>query len=134
MAAMTEYTPGVCNIGPAEIRVRRRFGIVASVAALALWIALAVLNVPAPWRLLVFFPAAMGATGFLQAAMHFCAGFGSRGLFNFGNEIGKTRSVEEEEFRSKDRRKAREIGLYSALAGLAVAVAAFLIPFASSIP
>jgi hypothetical protein len=30
----------------------------------------------------------MGATGFLQAAMHFCAGFGMRGLINFGSEIG----------------------------------------------
>jgi len=67
----------------------------------------------------------MGATGFLQAGMHFCAGFGLRGLFNFGLEAGKTESVERAEFRRKDRMKAESILAYSLLIGIAVGAAGF---------
>jgi hypothetical protein len=52
-----------------------------------------------------------------------------RGVFNFGPEVGKTDTVEQAEFRLKDRRKARLIGLYSALVGIAVAFAGFFIVF-----
>jgi hypothetical protein len=127
MIAKREYVPGVCNIGPAEIRKRRQGGWVGLAVTVALWAAFLVFRVPAPWRLLLFFPAAMGAVGFLQAALHFCAGFGMRGVFNFGPEVGKTDTVEQAEFRLKDRRKARRIGLYSALIGIAVASAGFFI-------
>jgi hypothetical protein len=74
-------------------------------------------------RLLLFIPAAAGASGFLQAALRFCAGFGSRGLFNFGPEVGTTQSVEQAEFRLQDRKRAGQIGLFSALIGIAVALA-----------
>jgi hypothetical protein len=65
--------------------------------------------------------------GFLQAAFHFCAGFGSRGLYNFGTEVGKTETVQQAEFRRKDQRKALLISLYSALIGIAVAALGFLL-------
>jgi hypothetical protein len=76
-----------------------------------------------------FFPAMMSATGFLQAALHFCAGFAVRGVFNFGSEIGRTDTVEQTEFRLRDRRKARLISLYSVLAGIATAIAAHFLVF-----
>jgi hypothetical protein len=126
MASKAEYVPGVCNIGQAEIGMRNRVGWLGSAATVVLWAAFVVFRVPAPWRLLLVLPASMGATGFLQAAMHFCAGFGMRGLFNFGSEIGKTDSVEQAEFRLKDRRKARQIGLYSILIGIVIAIAGLL--------
>jgi Na+/melibiose symporter-like transporter len=75
--------------------------------------------------LLLFFPAAIGATGFLQAALHFCAGFGMQGVFNFGPQVGKTDTVEQAEFRLKDRRTALRIGLYSMAIGIAIAIAGF---------
>jgi len=78
---------------------------------------------------LLFFPAVVGATGFLQAAMHFCAAFGMQGIFNFGPEIGKTDTVEQAEYRRKDQQKALLIGLYAFLIGLAIAVAAFVLVF-----
>jgi hypothetical protein len=127
MAIKTEYIPGVCNIGPAEIGMRKRVGWLGLGLTILLWGIFLVLRVPAPWRLALFFPAALGASGFLQAAMHFCAGFGSRGLFNFGAEVGKTESVEQADFRRQDRRKARQIGLYSALIALAIAAAGLLL-------
>jgi hypothetical protein len=127
MSAKAEYIPGVCNIGPAEIRRRRQSGWIGSGAAILLWGAFWIFRVPAPWRLSLFFPAMIGATGFLQAAFHFCAGFGMRGVFNFGAQVGKTDTVEQAEFRLKDRSKARLIGLYSALIGFAVAIAGFFV-------
>ncbi len=127
MAQATVYQPGVCNIGPAEIRRRRVSGYVGSaVSVLFLVIAIA-LAWPAPWRLLVALPAFLAAQGFLQAAFHFCVGFASRGLFNFG-ELGQAESVHEAQFRRKDQRKAIAItGLALAIA-VVVALIAFVIP------
>ena len=127
MTTKTEYVPGVCNIGPAEINKRRQGGWFGLAATVILWAAFLIFGIPAPWRLLLFFPAAMGATGFLQAAMHFCAGFGMRGVFNFGPKVGTTETVEQAEFRRKDRQKALQISLYSGLIGIAVAIAGFLL-------
>jgi hypothetical protein len=127
MAAWAEYVPGVCNIGPAEIKRRRQAGWFGLGATILLWGAFWIFRVPAPWRLSLFFPAMIAASGFLQAALHFCAGFGMRGWFNFGSEVGKTETVEQAEFRRKDRTKARLIGLYSALVGIAVAAAGLLL-------
>jgi hypothetical protein len=123
-----EYVPGVCNIGPAEVRRRRQSGWVGVGATLLAWVLFAVFRVPSPWRLLLFFPAAIGASGFLQAALHFCAGFGTRGVFNFGPVVGSTQPVEAVESRRKDRSKSRLIGLYAALIGIAIAVVGFFVP------
>jgi hypothetical protein len=125
MAVKAEYVPGVCNIGQAEIRKRRQGGWAGLGATVLLWVLFIIFRVPAPWRLLLFFPAAIGATGFLQAALHFCAGFGMQGVFNFGPQVGKTDTVEQAEFRLKDRRTALRIGLYSMAIGIAIAIAGF---------
>jgi hypothetical protein len=127
MTAKTEYVPGVCNIGPAEIRRRKQSGWFGLGVTILVWAAFLIFGVSAPWRLLLFFPAMISAAGFFQAALHFCAGFGMRGVFNFGSEVGKTETVEQTEFRLKDRRKARLIGLYSALVGIAAAIAGFFL-------
>jgi hypothetical protein len=127
MASKAEYVPGVCNIGPSEIRRRRQSGWIGLGMTILLWAVFLVFRAPSPWRLFLFLPAMIGATGFLQAALHFCAGFGIRGVFNFGSEVGKTDTVEQAEFRLQDRRKAGLIGLYSALAGVVVAIAGFLL-------
>jgi len=128
MSSNGEYVPGVCNIGPAEIRRRRQSGWIGVGATLLAWVLFAVFGVPSPWRLLLFFPAAIGASGFLQAALHFCAGFGTRGVFNFGPVVGSTQAVEAAESRRKDRRKSRLIGLYAALIGVAIAVVGYFVP------
>ncbi len=127
MSSNSEYVPGVCNIGPAEIRMRRLSGWVALVFTILLWGAFFLFRVPAPWRLLLFIPATGSAVGFLQAAMHFCANFGMRGVFNFGPQVGKTDTVEQAEFRRQDRRKALQILLYSSLVGIAVAAAGYIL-------
>jgi hypothetical protein len=129
MSTQSDYVPGACNIGAAEIRRRRQSGWLGLGVTLLAWVLFFVFRVSAPWRLLLFFPAMMSATGFLQAALHFCAGFGIRGVFNFGSDVGRTETVQQAEFRLKDRQKARLIGLYSALVGAAAAIAAYFLVF-----
>jgi hypothetical protein len=120
-----EYIPGVCNIGHAEVKLRKAIGWIGLMITAALWIALKMAGVSAAWRLVLFLPATVAAIGFLQAAWHFCANFGLRGMLNFGPNVGKTERVQEAEFRRQDRRKALQIISLSMLAGAAVAVAAY---------
>ena len=125
MAETTEYIPGVCNIGRAEIRQRLAIGWVAFVATSVLWATLLLLRFVPPWRWVLFFPASLSAIGFLQTAWHFCAKFGLRGVFNFGPNVGPTDTVEQAEFRRQDRRTAVKIIGLSMLVGIVVAAVAY---------
>ena len=121
------YVPGVCNIGPAEIASRRRSGHVGIIAALALLVVLVAIGAPPIARLLVALPVAVGASGYLQAWLRFCAGFGAAGVFNFGDR-GTTTSVTDAEARGKDRVKAFQIGGAAFAIGLAAGIVAVLLP------
>lgn len=121
------YIPGVCNIGPAEIRRRRTSGIGAAVATAGVLAATVLTGAPKPLRLLAILPAAGAATGFIQAATHFCAGFGMRGVFNFG-DTGSTDTVEQAEFRAEDQAKAKRILAQSLAIGAGIGGAALLLP------
>jgi hypothetical protein len=120
-----EYVPGVCNIGAAERMQRLRGGWAGLILAIVLEGIFIVFRAGAPWRLFLFLPAMLGATGFLQAAFHFCAAFGFRGVFNLSAEVGKTDTVEQAELRRKDRAKALLIVFYSALIGFGVALVGY---------
>ena len=119
-----KYIPGVCNIGPAEIDKRKQAGWTGLIATFVLWATFIWFGTPAIWRLTLFLPAMMSASGFLQAYMHFCAYFGFASLFNFG-DVGKTDTVQQAEFRAQDRLKAWQIIIYAVLVGLAAALAGF---------
>lgn len=121
------YVPGVCNIGPAEIARRRRVGHAGLVVTAVLFAALIALATPHWARLLLILPAAGSASGYLQARLHFCAGFGSQGVFNFG-PLGTTERVVDPQARARDRLKSLQIGLASLAIGLAVGVVAALLP------
>jgi hypothetical protein len=123
----TDYQPGLCNIGPAEIARRRRAGHTGLVAAIALFAALVVIGAPDWARFLVAIPAIGAASGYLQAHFKFCAGFGAAGVFNFG-ELGPTERVQADEDRRRDRRRAFQIGLASFAIGIAAGIVAVVIP------
>jgi hypothetical protein len=127
MSATDSYIPGICNIGPAEIKRRRQSGYIGLIVTIILWAVLAAIHSPAGVRLLVFFPVMMSASGFIQSYKHFCAGFGMKGLFNFGTEVGQTDTVAQKEFRSKDRREALQILGYSAVSALIAALIAYFV-------
>lgn len=121
------YVPGVCNIGPEEIRRRRASGIAGTAAAVAVLGATVATRVPRPVRAVVAVPAAIGASGFLQAAAHFCSGFGMRGVVNFG-PVGDTLSVGDDEARREDRARALAILRSSSVIGVAAAAFALALP------
>ena len=123
-----EYQPGVCNIGVDEIRRRRYAGWIGLVVTAVAFAALVASGVNPWWRLLLFFPAAASASGFLQAKLRFCAGFARRGIFNFST-LGQSQQIVDEEAQAADRRRGSQITLYSSLIGAAVAVASvFVLP------
>ena len=123
----TTYQPGVCNIGPAEIRMRRRTGWLGAIVTVLALVGFVLLHTPDPWRVIIVLPAGLGATGFLQAAFHFCAAFGMGGLFNFG-DMDDREEVHEKEYRRKDQRKALLIVGLTGLIALAVFGIAVLLP------
>ena len=125
-----EYRPGVCNIGPAEIARRRRAGHVGLAVTIVVLVALVAIGAPPLARIVVALPAAAAASGYLQAWFRFCAGFASRGVFNFG-PLGQTELVADvanDEARRRDRSRATQIGLASLAIGVAAGIAAFLLP------
>lgn len=122
------YVPGSCNIGPAEIARRRMAGHIGLLVTLLGFLALISIQVSALWRLVLFLPAAASASGYLQALLHFCAGFGSRGVYNFG-PLGRQEQIADPEALTRDRRMSRRIGLGSAVIGAVVAIAAVLVRF-----
>ncbi len=122
-----EYQPGVCNIGPAEIASRRRAGHIGVIATIVLLVALIAIGAPPIARLLVALPATIAASGYLQAWLRFCAGFGSRGVFNF-DRVGETQRVEDDGARRRDRARATQIGVAALLIGVAVGIVAVLLP------
>jgi len=118
------YIPGVCNIGPDEIKKRKIGGWSGLAIAILFWGAFFIVAIPRVWVVLIFFPVMMSAVGFLQAYMHFCVYFGFANLFNFG-DVGKTDSVSQAEFRKQDRKKAWNILAYAFLISVAVTFVAY---------
>ena len=95
--------------------------------SLALLALLVVVGAPPLTRLLIALPAAAAASGYLQARFRFCAGFASRGVFNFG-PLGRTETVTDADARARDRATARRIGAMSAVIGASVGLLAVLLP------
>lgn len=129
MSSSQKYIPGVCNIGPAEIRMRRWTGHISLAATIFLIGSYFGGTTDPASRLLIFFPAAVATLGYMQAALHFCAQFGLVGLFNVSVSFGNRDTVDQQEFRKKDRQKALLIIATSLSAGAIFALVAYLLPF-----
>jgi hypothetical protein len=125
--AMVDYSPGVCNIGPAEIARRRMAGHLSLLVSAVVLGALIAVGAPHWTRLILVLPAGASASGYLQAWFHFCAGFGSRGVYNFG-PVGTVNEVADPTAKARDRAMSLRIGLGSLAIGIAVAVVATLLP------
>lgn len=123
----TPYQPGICNIGSAEIARRRRAGHVGSITTLVALVGLVAMGAPPLTRLVIAIPAAAAASGYLQARLRFCAGFGSRGIFNF-DALGHIERVVDPDARMRDRRRSNQIAMASLAVGVVVGGAAALLP------
>lgn len=122
------YIPGVCNIGPAEIKRRKLAGFIGFYAVAILFAILLVGGFDKAWRLLIFIPVTVSTVGYLQAKFRFCVGFGSKGLFNMGTQLVTPETVENATYRRKDQRKALLIAVLSGLVGAVVTLIVFILP------
>jgi hypothetical protein len=121
------YQPGVCNIGPAEIARRRMVGHIGVITTLVLFAVLVMLDLPPIVRLACALPAAIAASGYIQARMRFCAGFATAGVYNFG-DVGPREQVTDKAALAADRRKGARIYVASAGIGVVVGIVAALLP------
>ena len=126
--AGTEYVPGVCNIGPWEVRRRVAFGIVGLVVAGLLLLALIAIGAPPVARLLVVLPAWGGAFSVLQARRRFCGAYALRGISNFGDSHATIRTVEDEAAHRADMDALARMTRDSFVFALVVGVVAVLLP------
>jgi hypothetical protein len=124
----TDYRPGACNIGRAEIRRRWRTGHLVLLFALALYAVLVLVHAPALVRCVIAAPVAVSAACYLEAALKFCVRFGMMGLFNFG-ALGAEGTVADLEARARDRRRAVQLSAASLVIALLVGAVAVLLPF-----
>jgi len=121
------YSPGACNISAQEGTLRLISGYIGTGLTVAGALAFFAFGVAPLWRLTLFLPAVMAASGFLQATLKFCMNYGIRGVYNVANDVGEISNVAEES-KAADRRHAFMILGWSVAIGVVVAVAAFLAP------
>ena len=117
---MSKYIPGVCNIGPDEIKMRKKFGWISTGISVILFLFFLIFHTSPSYRLIIFLPIMSAAIGFLQAYFHFCVAFGFSGIYNVLKPAGQTETVVQMEFRKQDRQKAIKITVLAVLVGVIV--------------
>ena len=122
-----QYIPGTCNIGQEEIKRRLGYGWSGLAAAFILFLLFVLFGVPAIWRLAIFFPIVISASGFIQAKNRFCVYFGIKGTYNF-DSVGAGNSVQRVDDHAHDRKKAWRIIIPSILLGFIAALTAYFLP------
>ncbi|CAN2212788.1 hypothetical protein MCEMRE196_01067 [Candidatus Nanopelagicaceae bacterium] len=120
----TQYQPGVCNIGGAEVQRRKQVAQLGSVLFLAFAIFAFYTDTSQVVTSLAIIPAMLAAVGYVQSKKKFCFAFGLLGTFNFG-ELGKLSKVAAPEAIAADRALALKIIGQSFL--LALVATAFLL-------
>ena len=123
------HQPGVCNIGPAEIRVRQLSALAGVVLTVALYIILRTMKVSQVLYALEFFPVVLFTTGWNQARSRFCIYFGIKGIFNFGDLINSSSAgtIDDAAFRAADRAMALKLIGRSIILALSITVILILI-------
>ncbi len=100
------YVPGVCNIGPDEVKKRLRIGYIGLALMIIFIISARLFDFPSVWKLALFAPTAYAVSGFLQAMQRFCFMYGFFGLFGFG---GKRSRVKDDLKAKLDKSKALKL-------------------------
>jgi len=124
---MSQYTPGVCNIGNGEVRRRQLVAIIGYALALASFVTMISTNAAQCARWGLYLPLLVGSIGFVQARKKFCLAYGFMGTFNFGKlgQISKVQSVDD---KKQDRITALTILLQAAALALALNAILFFLP------
>ncbi len=124
---MSQYTPGVCNIGNGEIRRRQLVAIIGYALALASFVTMISTNAAHRARWGLYLPLLVGSIGFVQARKKFCLAYGFMGTFNFG-KLGQISKVQAVDDKKQDRITALTILLQAAVLALALNAILFFLP------
>jgi hypothetical protein len=123
---MTEYQPGVCNIGKAEQRKRYGLGLAGATATVILSALLLTGIISIPGFVGVLIASALMFEGFIQGYMNFCTGFASKGIYDVSESGDEKKEVKDSKQRKQDKVKALQIHLYSISGAIAVTAGVFL--------
>jgi len=120
---MTEYQPGVCNIGRAQRRKRRAAGALGFLAA-AGYVGFALASGWADTALLGAFPFLFGGfVGVVQDRLGFCVGFAALARYDLSGSGGADGRVDDAAAVRRDRLRAVQVlAVAAAAAALATAV------------
>lgn len=124
---MTEYQPGVCNIGAAERRKRYALGVAGFLVALLLAVGLYTYTLDPIWMLVVALPLFAGFEGFLQGYRSFCTGFATAGIYDVSESGDDRRDVTNESAHAADRQRAIQIHMQAGAAAIVGAAVLYLL-------
>lgn len=119
-----QYSAGVCNIGEAEIKQRRRLGYIGlglTLIVIIVYLGLIYsIQLDPFFGVIIFIPAEMATIGFIQARKKFCAAYGLTRQQNVSSNLGLTIKIEDVSAQRDDRNKAFKIVFQSLVIALAI--------------
>jgi hypothetical protein len=110
---MTDYQPGVCNIGEPEQRLRLITGILSMISAGLVLFLILRFGIPRISYIAIFILLLFGFEGLVQYEEKFCAGYAVLGYYNLSDTLGDAKKVQQEKERRRDLLKAFEIHVFS---------------------
>lgn len=122
----TQYQPGLCNIGGAEVARRKQVAQFGGALYLIFSLIFIIKNYSLSLTAVIFLPAMIFAVGFIQSRRKFCLAFGLMGTFNF-QRVGTLTKIEDRESLAADRRTALTILLQALGLALALTAATYLL-------
>ncbi|MDB5175826.1 MAG: hypothetical protein JWM81_684 [Candidatus Saccharibacteria bacterium] len=122
------YIPGVCNINHQEVAKRRRLGYIGTAAFIVLLALLLAIGANRYIRLVLFFPASLAISGFLQARNKFCVGFAAAGQQNAAEGSEQASAITDSAALAFDKARARKMNLQTALYAVIVTLLTLVIP------
>jgi len=125
--SVSEYIPGTCNIGKAEIRQRQVVALIGLFLSVSALIGFISTKASPSIRLGIFLPLTIFSVGFVQSRKKFCLAFGFMGTFNFAR-LGKMSKVVDKASLAADRKTAAIILLQSLGLAAILTVAVYLLP------
>jgi accessory gene regulator protein AgrB len=127
MTEAQSYIPGVCNINRQEIASRRKLGHIGLAVFIVLLIIFFAMSLSIYFRVVLFLPAYLSATGYLQARNKFCVGYAAAGQENASEGSTKANDILSADFKNKDQKKARIMNMQAFLIALLLTIIVILI-------
>ncbi|MFC7142070.1 hypothetical protein ACFQMA_19820 [Halosimplex aquaticum] len=122
---MSEYRPGVCNIGADERRKRRTMGALSFLAGAA-YVGFVIATGRPDGLLLGSAPLLFGGfVGVVQDRMGFCAAFGALARYDLSGSDGDAGSVDDPDAVKQDRVRAFQVLAVSAAAAVVATMAVY---------